>query len=63
MVQRLHGRYATAAADGLSVEFAEWRSNVRSFNAEPLLRLNVETQGNADQLAAKTAEIELLITA
>gem|GEM_PF-1875470 len=56
VVQRLHGRYATAAADGPSVEFVEWRTNVRSSKAEPLLRLNVETQGNADLLAAKTAE-------
>jgi phosphomannomutase len=36
---------------------------MRSSNTEPLLRLNVETQGNVDLLAAKTTEIELLITA
>ncbi|KAA0072051.1 phosphomannomutase [Rhodanobacter sp. T12-5] len=67
VVQRLQDRYATAAAvaidhtDGLSVEFAQWRFNVRSSNTEPLLRLNVETRADADLLAAKTAEIEALI--
>ena len=33
--------------DGLSVEFADWRFNVRTSNTEPLLRLNVESRGDA----------------
>lgn len=43
--------------DGLSMEFPEWRFNLRCSNTEPVLRLNVESRGderlmhdNADQL-------------
>jgi len=66
VVQRLQDRYATAAAlidhtDGLSVEFAEWRFNVRSSNTEPLLRLNVETRGSLALLAKRTDELRRLI--
>ena len=68
VVQRLHDHYAAAAlvedrTDGLSLEFAEWRFNVRSSNTEPLLRLNVETRRNNQMLAEKTGELRALITA
>ena len=47
--------------DGLSMAFGTWRFNLRMSNTEPLLRLNVETRGDAallqDRLAALTAEI------
>jgi phosphomannomutase/phosphomannomutase/phosphoglucomutase len=33
--------------DGISLEFADWRLNLRASNTEPLLRLNVESRGNA----------------
>ena len=33
--------------DGLSLTFANWRFNLRSSNTEPLLRLNVESRGDA----------------
>jgi phosphomannomutase len=32
--------------DGISVEFSDWRFNLRCSNTEPLLRLNVETRGD-----------------
>ncbi|MCY6413459.1 phosphomannomutase CpsG [Acinetobacter sp. VNH17] len=32
--------------DGVSCDFGTWRFNIRSSNTEPLLRLNVETQGD-----------------
>lgn len=32
--------------DGLSMEFPEWRFNLRCSNTEPVLRLNVESRGN-----------------
>jgi phosphomannomutase len=35
--------------------------NVRGSNTEPLLRLNVEGRGNPALVAAKVAEISLLI--
>ena len=43
--------------DGLSVAYADWRFNVRTSNTEPVMRLNVETKGDKELLAAKTAEI------
>lgn len=47
--------------DGVSVEFTDWRFNLRGSNTEPLLRLNVETKGNAVAVAARVSEIEQLI--
>lgn len=43
--------------DGLSVEFAQWRFNVRASNTEPLLRLNVESRADVDLMRAKTEEL------
>lgn len=43
--------------DGLSVEFATWRFNVRLSNTEPLLRLNVESRGDAELMKEKTEEL------
>ena len=47
--------------DGVSAEFPQWRFNLRSSNTEPLLRLNVETRGDAALLRAKTDELTALI--
>jgi phosphomannomutase len=47
--------------DGLSVEFSDWRFNLRSSNTEPLLRLNVESRGDAALMRAKTAELLALL--
>jgi phosphomannomutase len=43
--------------DGLSLEFPDWRLNLRKSNTEPVLRLNVETRRNPGLLKEKTAEI------
>jgi phosphomannomutase len=43
--------------DGLSMEFVDWRFNLRSSNTEPLLRLNVETRNNREVLDRRTREI------
>ena len=43
--------------DGISLEFAEWRFNLRSSNTEPLVRLNVESKANIELMEVKTAEI------
>ena len=43
--------------DGISLSFSGWRFNLRKSNTEPLVRLNVESRGNAGALAEK---IELL---
>ena len=43
--------------DGLSVEYDTWRFNLRMSNTEPVIRLNVETRGDAALLAAKTQSL------
>jgi phosphomannomutase len=48
--------------DGLSLEFDTWRFNLRGSNTEPLLRLNVETRGNAKLVGEKINEIAKLIS-
>ncbi len=40
--------------DGLSVEFAQWRFNVRASNTEALLRLNVESRADVALMREKT---------
>lgn len=47
--------------DGLSVSFPDYRFNVRKSNTEPLLRLNVESRGNAMLLKEKTNELLAII--
>lgn len=47
--------------DGVSAEFTDWRFNLRSSNTEPLLRLNIETRGDAALLAQRTEELTTLI--
>ena len=43
--------------DGISVEFPDWRFNVRMSNTEPLLRLNVETKADEKLMKIKTQEL------
>jgi len=43
--------------DGLSMEMPGWRFNLRCSNTEPLVRLNVESRGDAELMRAKTEEI------
>ncbi len=49
--------------DGLSLDFGDWRFNLRSSNTEPLIRLNIETRGDASLLDAKVNEIMALLDA
>lgn len=48
--------------DGISLEFPQWRFNLRRSNTEPVVRLNVESRGDAGLVAAKVAEISALLT-
>lgn len=48
--------------DGVSMEFDDWRFNLRGSNTEPLLRLNVEARGNEALMRDRTAHIRSLIT-
>jgi phosphomannomutase len=47
--------------DGLDMVFAAWRFNIRSSNTEPLIRLNIESKGDADLVAQKLKIMESLI--
>ena len=47
--------------DGLSMEFTDWRFNLRPSNTEPVIRLNVETRRNQALLEEKTQELLGLI--
>lgn len=47
--------------DGISLDFGHWRMNIRASNTEPLLRLNVESKGNAELVWKKVKEIEELL--
>jgi len=43
--------------DGLSVEYDNWRFNVRASNTEPLLRINLEARDNPRLLVQKTSTL------
>jgi phosphomannomutase len=63
---RAQKRYESEAqsidfTDGLSMEFRDWRFNLRGSNTEPLVRLNVESRGSEALMRDKTAEILRLI--
>lgn len=49
--------------DGLSMEFGDWRFNLRGSNTEPLVRLNVEARASAPLMREKTAEVLRLVEA
>ena len=43
--------------DGVSIEFDDWRFNLRMSNTEPVVRLNVESRGDKALMQAKTEEL------
>src|SRR5699024_5546330 len=58
----IESRFARGAiriehVDGLSVEFAQWRFNLRPSNTEPVVRLNVESRGDRALMEDKTGAI------
>jgi phosphomannomutase len=61
-IEAVKARYVPKAlkvesVDGLSVEFEQWRFNLRSSNTEPLVRLNVESRGDTALMQDRTQEI------
>lgn len=61
-LETLHERYAPQAkavddTDGYSFEFDDWRFNIRMSNTEPVVRLNVESRGDAELMRDKTGEV------
>ena len=47
---------------GLSMDFGDWRFNLRGSNTEPLLCMNVETRGDQAMMEQRRDEIFGLIS-
>lgn len=65
-LERITAHYGETALeidnfDGLSMQFENWRFNLRSSATEPFLRLNLETRGDVELLNRKTEELTQLI--
>ena len=61
-IDRVRANYRRMAlsidnTDGLSMNFGQWRFNLRESNTEPMVRLNVESRGNRDLMEKKKNEI------
>ncbi|MCH7904258.1 MAG: phosphomannomutase [Armatimonadetes bacterium] len=59
-LERVESRYKTGEIDkidGLSVEFDEWRFNLRGSNTEPVIRLNVESRASPALVDEKAGEL------
>src|SRR5271157_5652956 len=66
IIARVEEHYAPNAVsveyiDGLSIDYTEWRFNLRMSNTEPLIRLNVETRGDRTLLDLKVQELLAII--
>lgn len=67
-IERVYEHYQNAAekietVDGISMEFADWRFNLRSSNTEPVVRLNVESRADQSLMQEKTQEVLTLLLA
>jgi phosphomannomutase len=63
ILDRIQGQYMDAQVDktdGLTIEYHDWRANIRGSNTEPMIRVNVEAK-NHKLLNQKTEEILGLI--
>ncbi len=65
-ISEIRKAYETAAesvdeTDGVSLEFEDWRFNLRASNTEPVIRLNVESRGHTELMQEKVSEILALI--
>jgi phosphomannomutase len=47
--------------DGISIEYSDWRFNLRMSNTEPILRLNVESRRDEKLMKQKTEELLKII--
>jgi phosphomannomutase len=64
-IARVEAKYAPGGEvtkiDGLSIEYPDWRFNLRGSNTEPVIRLNVETRADHAKMLQKTQELVELI--
>ena len=61
-IEEISSLYAADArsidkTDGISLEFDDWRFNLRASNTEPVIRLNVETRANEALMKEKVNDI------
>ena len=61
-IQRIESIYSKDAllidkTDGISIEYPDWRFNLRASNTEPVIRLNLETRGDLELMKIKTEEL------
>ena len=58
-IEKRYGADALSVShvDGVSIEFADWRFNLRMSNTEPVVRLNVESRADIPLMKRKTAEL------
>lgn len=62
LIKKVESHYRDQAVavdhtDGLSMDFEQWRFNLRMSNTEPVVRLNVESRADTALMQAKTAEL------
>jgi phosphomannomutase len=62
VLESIRARYGPSAllideTDGVGMDFPLWRFNLRMSNTEPLIRLNVESRGDAALMREKTDEL------
>lgn len=62
-IEKLYTGGNVEKVDGLSVEYPEWRFNLRMSNTEPIIRLNVESKGDVLLMEEKTKELLDIIRA
>jgi len=65
-ITRVFDFYQTQAlvidkTDGISMEFGNWRFNLRSSNTEPVVRLNVESKADETLMHEKTQQVLALL--
>jgi len=61
-IKLISDKYRPAAiavdeTDGISMEFEDWRFNLRSSNTEPVIRLNVESRANEQLMQGQVIEL------
>ncbi|WP_150299109.1 phosphohexomutase domain-containing protein [Pseudomonas profundi] len=62
VLKAIEGQYAKDAldvdyTDGVSIRFEQWRFNLRASNTEPVIRLNVESRGDAALMERETQKL------
>mgnify|MGYP001461292638 CR=1 FL=1 len=62
-IEKLYTGGKVDKTDGLSVEYDDWRFNLRMSNTEPIIRLNVESKGDVLLMEEKTKELLDIIRA